>query len=52
MSLQVLNRDALRDLAQFTMQLAVKLGVPYVVAPFEADQQLAVLAALNVVGAR
>ena len=41
---RVLNRGALLALKEFTIDLCLKLGVAYVVAPFEADSQLAALA--------
>lgn len=40
---QVLHRGALLELKEFTMELCMHLGVAYIVAPYEADSQLAAL---------
>ena len=42
--IRILDRATLLDLVQFTQQLLDELSVPWVVAPYEADHQLAFLA--------
>ena len=41
---RVVHRETLLDLVAFMKQLCIQLKVRWVVAPFEADQLLAVLA--------
>ena len=41
---RVIHRDTFRDLVSFSCQLCSQLGLPWLVAPYEADHQLAYMA--------